>query len=153
MRDFHLRFFIERRWPDGIEELIEIEDENILWAPEIAGAYVLGANEGTMFSYPWGNSPIYYIGQSRDLRKKLAEHRKYILLAKDDRGEQRWWPRYQYGASFGATVAWYLGRGSQFAHMLEYDLVTSFYEMYGSIPLANSRWPVKLRPVHGTDEG
>lgn len=153
MRDFHLRFFIERRWPDGIEELIEIEDENIPWAPEIAGAYVLGTNKGTMFSYPWGNSPVYYIGQSRDLRKKLVEHRKYILLAKNDRGEQRWWPRYQYGASFGATVAWYTGKGSQFAHMLEYDLVTSFYEMYGSIPLANNRWPARLRPVHGTDEG
>jgi hypothetical protein len=153
MRDFHLRFFIERRRPDGIEELIEIEDENILWVPESAGAYVLGTSNDNMFSYPWGSSPVYYIGQSRDLRKKLAEHRKYIILAKDDRGNQKWWPRYQYGVSFGATVAWYLVRGSQFPNRLEYNLMASFYEMYGSIPLANNIWPSGLRPIHGTYDG
>ncbi len=152
MRDFHLRFFVDRPYPDGIAELLDTEDEELLWAPDTAGAYVIGASAGTMFTYPWGNSPVFYIGESRDLRKSFAEYRKFILLAKKDRGEQTWWPRYQYGASFGATVAWYSVRGAQFPNKLQYDLLASFYAMNGSIPLGNSSWPSGLRPVQGRQD-
>ncbi len=149
MRDFHLRFFVDRPYPDGIEELLDIEDQDFLWAPNTAGAYVLGTKQRTMLTYPWGNSPVFFIGESRDLRKKFAEHRRLILSAQKDRGEQTWWPRYQYGASFGATVAWYSVRGAQFPNKLLYGLLATFYDMYGSIPLGNSSWPSGLRPIQG----
>lgn len=150
MRDFHLRFFIERRTPDGIEALNDADDKEIQWMPETAGVYALGANDGTLFSYPWGTSPIYYIGQSKELRKQMIEHRKFILQAITGSRERKCWPRYQYGASFGATVAWYSVRGAQFPNKLQTDLLAAFYDLYGSLPLANSTWPSSLRPVLGS---
>ena len=152
MRDFHLHFFADRDYPDGIEELVNTVDEELLWAPETAGAYVVGANQGTMLTYPWGTSPIYYIGESRDLRKSFVEHRRLIVAAQNDRSEQTWWPRYQYGVSFGATVAWYSVRGAQFPNRLQFDLLSSFYGLYGALPLGNGSWPPGLRPVQGRQE-
>jgi hypothetical protein len=152
MRAFHLRFFVDRPYPDGIDELFETADEELSWVPETAGAYVIGATQGTMLTYPWGASPIYYIGESRGLRKSFSEYRKLILAAQKDRGEQTWWPRYQYGASFGATVAWYSVRGGQFPNKLQYDLLSTFYVLYGALPLGNGTWPSGLRPVQGRQD-
>ena len=149
MRDFHLRFFIDKRWPDGIDDLIE-DDDTINDIPENGGAYVLGSSDGTMFTYPWGSSPIFYVGQSSNLHKRIRDHKKYILQATEDHAEKYWWPRYQYGASFGTTIAWYTARGTQNPNILEADIITSFYKMYGSIPLANGTWPSGLRPKHGS---
>ncbi len=150
MRDYNLRFFMARRWSDGIENLLEVAIEKV---PEKSGAYILGSNDGTNFIYPWGVSPIYYIGQSTCLKKRLRTHKKHILSATDDHEELYWWPRYQYGASFGAYVAWYSVKGQQDPQILESDLITSFYEMYGSIPVANGTWPSGLSPNHGTKDG
>ncbi|WP_139800648.1 hypothetical protein [Geothermobacter hydrogeniphilus] len=149
MRDFHLRFFIDRRWPDGIEELIE-DGETMDSIPKVSGAYILGTSDGSMLTYPWGSSPVFYIGQSSNLFKRIKDHKKYIIQAIDDHEEKYWWPRYQFGASFGTTVAWYSTRGTQNPNTLESDLITKFYEMYGSIPLANGTWPSGLRPKHGS---
>ena len=147
MKEFNLRFFIERRWPDNLCDLLEI-DENDL--PTTSGAYVLGSSDGTNFVYPWGSSPIFYIGQSNNLKKRLLTHKKHILSAIENHDELYWWPRYQYAASFGAKLAWYSVRGTQNPNKLEADLITSFYDMYGSIPVANGTWPSGLRPKHGS---
>ncbi|WP_300671501.1 hypothetical protein [Desulfoluna sp.] len=149
MRTFHLRFFVDRPYPDGLEELLEAEEDELLWAPAASGAYVIGAGQGTMFTYPWGQSPIFWIGESRDLRKSFAEYRRLTRLSMDDRAETTWWPQYQYGASYGATVAWYAVVGAQFPNRLQYDLMAAFYGLYGSMPLGNLHWPSGLRPVHG----
>ena len=47
MRDYNLRFFMARRWSDGIENLLEVAIEKV---PEKSGAYILGSNDGTNFS-------------------------------------------------------------------------------------------------------
>lgn len=148
MRDFHLRFYIEKRWYDGLEELIN-DSDTIDCIPSKPGAYVLGSSDGTMLTYPWGSSPIYYIGQSSDLFKRIKTHKNYIQQAIKDH-EEYWWPRYQFGASFGADVAWYSARGTQNPNCLEADLMNLFYETYGSIPLANGTWPTGLRPKIGS---
>ncbi|GEM_PF-2276973 len=153
MKDFHLRFFGNRPVPDGIGELLEARDDELLWAPDYPGAYVIGANQGTMFTYPWGQSPVFWIGESRDLRKSFAEYRRHAFSAQSDKGEQTWWPLYQYGASFGATVAWYAVVGAQFPNRIQYDLMNAFYGLYGTIPLGNQNWPSGLRPVHGEPHG
>jgi len=147
MRDFHLRFFIEQRWPDG---MLDLMNDDISMAPTKPGAYVLGSSDGTMFTYPWGSSPIFYIGQSSSLLKRLKEHKKNISEAINDHTEKYWWPRYQFGASFGADLAWYSARGMQNPNVLESDLITSFYESFGSIPMSNGTWPSGLRPKHGS---
>ncbi|MCK5813052.1 MAG: GIY-YIG nuclease family protein [Cocleimonas sp.] len=141
MRDFHLRFY---KWFDGFINLMD-DEEDIDCIPNKSGAYVIGTSDGTMLTYPWGSSPVFYIGQSLDLHRRLLEHQRYICKAIDDHEEDSWWPRYQFGASFGADVAWYSCRGIQDPKNLEADLINKFYETYGSIPLANGTWPKGIR--------
>lgn len=107
---------------------------------------MLGANSNVQLVYPWGSSPVFFVGQSSNLQKRIiGTHRKLILAAFDDHTEKNWWPRYQYGAAHGAIVAWYSCRGLQDPNKLESDLITSFYDNYGSIPVANGTWPTGLR--------
>lgn len=42
--------------------------------PESGGAYVLVADR--WFTYPSGKSPVFYIGQSTNLRSRLRAHLK-----------------------------------------------------------------------------
>lgn len=148
MRDYDLRFYCKsKRWHDGLVNIIESSCEKI---PEKPGSYIIGASDNTKFIYPWGASPIYYIGKADNLNKRINDHYKYILRAIEDHEETNWWPRYQYGASFGAKVAWYTVRGKQNPNKLESDIITEFYNTYGSIPIANGMWPSGLRkPSHG----
>jgi len=150
MKYFHLRFFTEQRWPDGLKnDLTNEEKFDFSTIPANGGAYVFGSSDGTMFTYPWGSSPIFYIGQSNNLRKRLTEHRNLIIRAEINHDENYWYPRYQYGASFGTDIAWYTVRGTQNPNKLESELITSFYTMYGAIPVANGTWPSGLRPKIG----
>lgn len=145
MKDYNLRFFKENRWHDGMGNLLKDD----LKIPKTQGAYILGT-DGENLIYPWGRSPVFYIGQSSNLAKRLADHKKYTEKAIYDHDEQYWWPRYQYGASFGVTVAWYSVRGTQNPNTLEASLIDHFYDFYGAIPTANGAWPSGLRPKHGT---
>jgi len=75
MKDFHLRFFMENRWPsDDLKNDLTSEEFYFSNIPEKSGAYILGTNDGTMFKYPWGSSPIFYIGQSKNLNSRLTNH-------------------------------------------------------------------------------
>ena len=143
MRDFHLRFCLDRGWYDGLIDLLnEDKDEDQL--PETGGAYILGTSS-TLLTYPWGASPIFYIGKARNLRDRVSQHREYILNARDNHDEH-YWPRYQYGAAFGAHVAWYSRRGPEEPQNVEAYLIEKFYETFGAIPTANSNWPSRIRP-------
>jgi len=147
MKEFNLRFFSERRWPDSLDNLLQMDEDKL---PKTSGVYILGSSDGTNFIYPWGSSPIFYIGQSKNLKKRLLTHKKHISAAIENHDDLYWWPRYQYGASFGASLAWYSVRGTQNPNKLEADLITSFYDTYGSIPVSNGTWPSGLKPKHGT---
>ena len=143
MRDFHLRFCLDRGWYDGLIDLLNEEgDEDQL--PETGGAYVLGTS-WTMLTYPWGTSPIFYIGKANNLRNRVVQHKRSILNARDNHDEY-FWPRYQYGAAFGAHVAWYSRRGPEDPQNVEAYLIEKFYDSFGAIPTANSNWPSRIRP-------
>ena len=147
MKEFSLRFF-SGRWQDGMVDLLS--DSALENIPSTAGAYILGATDLVDFIYPWGRSPVFYIGQARDIRDRVATHRTHIINAKSDHDEVYWWPRYQYGAAFGTTAAWFSIRGRQSPAKLEADLIEDFYQMYGAIPVANGYWPSGLtRPKKG----
>ena len=160
MKDFHLRFArtaiadlrkveIESAWYDNADyaifDLVNGDADDI---PKEAGAYVLGTADGTMLVYPWGMSPIYYVGQTeRSLRSYLTgsqSHRANTQGAIDNHlgdDEGAWWyPRYQYGAAFGAHAVWYLA-GEIDPQNVEATLINAFYETYGAIPTANQVWP------------
>ena len=147
MKDFHLRFCLDARgWYDDLLDLIDDGTDSV---PDTGGAYVLGTSDGTMLTYPWGSSPIFYIGKANNLRRRLRDHRKYIVGATEDHEERNWWPRYQYGAAFGADCAHYSRRGQQEPQNIEALLITSFYRTFGSIPAANSKWPHEIKPKRG----
>ena len=150
MRDFHLRFCLERGWYNGLIDLLDNElNEHLL--PETGGAYILGTS-ATMLTYPWGSSPVFYIGKAKDLRTRVLQHKRHIELAHDDHDEY-FWPRHQYGAALGAHVAWYSRKGPEDPQNVEALLVTKFYEAFGAIPAANSHWPAPIRPRRRVENG
>ena len=150
MRDFHLRFArsaVADLRDDGSEgwydnddyAMFELVGGEVSDVPDEPGAYVLGTADNTMLVYPWGLSPVYYIGKAASLYARLSDHSNYTQgAAEDHRGP--WWPRYQYGAAFGAHAVWYLA-GDEEPQNIEATLISSFYDIYGSIPVANQRWP------------
>lgn len=148
MRDFNLRFFRDR-WPDDIFDLNELDSLDILKG--IGGNYVIGALDGTQFVYPWGASPVYYIGLSQNLRQRLWAHRKWVNRANVEHNKYHFAPLHQYGASFGAKVAVYRRKGRSSLEKFESRLITEFYEFYGSIPVANGAWPKTVRKPLGTE--
>ena len=78
MRDFDTRFVTP--WPDkDVVDLLTVDTDLMT---EEGGVYVLGTTS-TQLVYPWGTSPIYYIGQSSSMRKRLTEHRGYILEGRE----------------------------------------------------------------------
>ena len=99
----------------------------------------------TMLVYPWGTSPIFYIGKANNLRARVIEHGTSIVRAREDHTDRAWWPRYQYGAAFGADVAWYSRRGREKPGNVEALLIEEFYWTFGSIPTANGNWPKRIR--------
>ena len=102
-----------------------------------------------MLTYPWGTSPIFYIGKATKLRRRLETHKKHIRSAEDDHEETYWWQRYQYGAAFGADCAYYSHSGPQNVQNIEARLIERFYRVFGAIPAANSSWPREIRHVVG----
>lgn len=144
MKDFHLRFCLDTKgWYTHLFNLMQDGVDDV---PSTGGAYVLGTSDGTMLTYPWGSSPIFYIGKADDLKTRLRAHRKNIRGAMEDHEELYWWQRYQYGAAFGAHCAYYSRKGPENVQNVEAALIESFYLVFGSIPAANSSWPRRIEP-------
>ena len=135
MKKFHLRFCLEQHGQHtGLIDLLDDE----LPKTTAGGAYVIGTAD-TMLIYPWGTSPVFYIGQAANLRQRLAGHKTMIQEAQED--YDHWYrPRHQYGAALGAHVAWYSRRGPESPRVIEGRLMDAFYEMFGAIPCANGAW-------------
>ena len=144
MKDFHLRFCVnERGWYTRLFDLLQDDVDAVA---DTGGAYVLGTSDGTMLTYPWGNSPVFYIGKATDLKERLSEHRRHICGAMENHDELHWWPRYQYGAAFGAHCAYYSRKGPENVQNVEAALIESFYGVFGAIPAANASWPRRIKP-------
>ena len=135
MIDFHLRFYSLRSY-ERIIDLLAVADFNEI--PSEPGAFVFGTNDGTKFIYPWGSSPIFYIGQTEDLRRRFSNHRRRIVEALQDVSAKSWWPRYQFSAAFARDCAWYRVQSGQRPQILAEDLIRDFRGQYGAIPVANA---------------
>ncbi len=110
---------------------------------------MLGTSDGTMLTYPWGSSPVFYIGKAGNLKRRLSTHRNHICGARENHEEVYWWPRYQYGAAFGARCAYYSRTGPENPQNIEASLIRSFYDVFGAIPTANAAWPKSIEPKQG----
>jgi hypothetical protein len=141
MRGFHLQFYSLGSYKGVLDLLARGNLDEI---PEEPGAFVLGTNDGTKFIYPWGSSPIFYIGQAANLRKRLLLQRNSAAQAAQDWSAKSWWPKYQYSAAFSGDCAWYCARGSQQASAVAANLLMDFREQYGAIPVANAVPPFRM---------
>ena len=130
--------FIEHASPKtevvGLNAFWDLKKHEIPIRP---GAYVLVAD--TWFQYPTGRSPVFYIGQSDDLRFRLNEHLKYATHVKEDRrvDSALYFPRYEYGGRFGKSYAYLRTWQRLSPRTLEADLMACFAKQYGTFPVAN----------------
>ena len=145
MKPFHLRFC--RRTHDGI--ISDILSDPILTIPDAKGVFVLGTADGTNLIYPWGTSPIFYIGIAENLYNRSGQYRDSIQAAQKDHEKYWGYPRYQYGAAFGASLAWFRQENAPDLKSIESDLIYCFYDMYGAIPVANGVWPSGIKKSCG----
>ena len=121
-------------WFSGQLRFWEMNDHDI---PNAPGAYVLQAR-GTRFPYPLGTNTVYYIGQSRNLRRRLRGHLRYALEARDYRQGSVYWPRHEYAAAFGTHYCYVHTWKGLTPKALEEVLLARFAEKHRSFPVANS---------------
>ena len=109
--------------------------------PVSGGAYVLVARPGIRFTYPNGSSPVFYIGHSRNLRRRLRSHSGFALRARDVPFDKRFpfLPRYEYAARFGGRYAYLQTWQGMMARSLEDYLLVYFVRKYRTFPVANGQ--------------
>ena len=126
--------FISDLEHSGLADFWDLKNHDI---PTLPGAYILIANGSNHFRYPIGRSPIYYIGQSKNIRRRLHEHHKYSNQAKHNRQLSLYWPRYEYSAEFGGRYCYIRTWQGLTAKALEDILLARFAKKYRSFPVAN----------------
>ena len=124
------------QWFSGLYYFWDLRDHDI---PAKAGAYILLAR-GKRFQYPIGRNPVYYIGQSTNLRRRLHTHlrRAEDVKSRENRQSIREWPRYEYAASFGTHYCYIRTWGRLEPGALEEILMGHFLMRHRSFPVANS---------------
>lgn len=106
--------------------------------PSSGGAYLLVADH--WFVYPCGKSPVFYIGQSKNLRTRLRDHLKFSLHVTDNCRSSKYplyWPRYEYAGKFGSRYAYVQTHQGMTPRGLEEELLASFAQIYKAFPIAN----------------
>jgi len=105
--------------------------------PESPGVYLLFARRRLL--YPKGRSPVFYIGQASNLRRRLKAHLTYARQAREGRRHTLYWPRYEWAAAFGTRYALVLAGKGQTPRRLEGKILKDFSRKYRSFPLANGQ--------------
>src|SRR5271154_5916702 len=90
-----------KRKPSPVSDFWRCNEHGI---PSSPGVYLLIARRGFQFSYPAGKSPIYYIGQTTSLYKRIVkQHRKYHKHVRDNCRLKNYLyeARHEYGGVYG----------------------------------------------------
>jgi hypothetical protein len=125
--------------PVNIEVLVDLEN-----IPEKPGVYIM-LSDNVEYPYPWseykghGKSQVYYIGQTQNLRRRLADHQqgcKKVVetLKKEPDTDLGYYPRYEYAGWHGCNVVWLVSRTPK---VKETELMEKFRHYYGAKPVAN----------------
>ena len=117
----------------GILNFWNTKDHDI---PRLPGAYIL-LGRGTRFRYPLGRNSVFYIGQSKNLRRRLHTHVEYASLAKSNRQISLYWPRYEYAAKFGTHYCYIRTWQGLNPKALEETLMAYFAKKHRAFPVAN----------------
>jgi hypothetical protein len=100
------------------------------------GVYILLSGYGTIFTYPGGTSPVFYIGQSKNLRQRLQDHLRYANQIRDGRRYDRHYSASEYAAEFGCRYSCIPCLPGDKAKWLEADIMLRFEEQFRALPVA-----------------
>lgn len=126
--------FIADYEPSDMKDFWKMKDHEIPTSP---GVYMLVARGNSHFHYPIGKSPIYYIGQSKNLRSRLLTHLRHATEARDNRKEALYWPRYEFAAVYAGRYCFIRTWQGLTPKGLEEEVLASFAKKYRCFPIAN----------------
>ncbi|HRN43024.1 MAG: GIY-YIG nuclease family protein [Flavobacteriales bacterium] len=142
MKQVIKKFYTNRSKPDyHFKDILETSFDE--FPKNKKGVYILLATSDDKFLYPNREySPIYYIGMSTNLAKRLNGHKESIKFIKEKhKTKERWddwyWDRYQYAVSFGCEVIIFTTRSNQKPKDLESEILEMFYNRYLAKPVSN----------------
>jgi hypothetical protein len=106
------------------------------------GAYVLLTTGRPTWAYPWGVSPVFYIGKAKDLRDRLWDHWDGARHAKRSDGDDLYYAVNHYAAAFPTRYITVPTWQRMTPDALEEELFGGFVRGYGARPVANNqtRW-------------
>ena len=115
------------------DEMLHFDD-----VPAAPGVYIMVAKE-CKFIYPKKKSPVFYIGTSNNLNRRLKDHLRLYKLAQTDYKKNKMWnySRYNYAVAFGADIYYMRITGRENEKSLESKAMEGFYDRYGAIPVGN----------------
>jgi hypothetical protein len=108
--------------------------------PNSPGVYILIAKKGIRFHYPKGKNPIYYIGETDSLRRRIVEqHRKHHSHVRDDCRLKHYLyeARHEYGGVFGGRYCYIQTWKGKTSKQLEKQIIRAFLKRYHAPPVAN----------------
>ena len=140
------KFYSNRKKEDFCFEDIQNADFGLI-PNDKQGVYILVAKKGK-FLYPSKKySPIFYIGMSTNLKKRLKSHQNEIKrihkMPFKDRWDDWYWERHQYAVAFECRVLVFTIRSSQSAKNLEANIIENFYNEFYGKPVANGAFSFK----------
>lgn len=96
--------------------------------PTSGGVYIF-VTPGQFLAYPGGGSSILYIGEashSRGLRHRLREHSSCIQLLCNGQNDGRFYPLYEWAATYRPLVTFSAGAPETEPDVMEYELLRIF---------------------------
>lgn len=141
-----LRFLRElklKRKPSSVSVLKQCGKHGIPSAP---GVYFLIA-KSHRFHYPAGRSSVYYIGQTKSLRKRIVEQHS-VWHTKVRLGKYVIEARHEYGGVYGGRYCYIQTWPGISPENLEKKVIGAFMQRYHAPPVANGAeswgWPKKV---------
>ena len=106
--------------------------------PNKPGIYIMVAKKRS-FVYPKKDSPVFYIGTSNQLKRRLKTHLKHYKTAKKAFNTNDSWQysRYNYAIAFDADIYYMRITGREKEKFLESKAMEGFYDKYGALPVGN----------------
>lgn len=117
-------------------------DEDYEMLPRGPGAYIIRAEGQLTWPYPWGRSPVFYIGKADVLRDRLWDHWDAARRARTDEFPEYYYPVHGYEAAYAASYYPIVTWQGMTSDALEEELIGRFIRRYGARPVANNqtRW-------------
>ncbi len=108
--------------------------------PPKRGVYIF-VSQNQEFVYPEGNSRVFYIGKSDNLRRRIREHsNKYLTVCEETQNDffSRWeYGRYYYAKAYGCDAYYMPVSGVEESKDLESKIMECFYNRYKALPVGN----------------